>query len=298
LRSGEWVVDWLSQAKALPYGQKTKIKCCASDRSCIISHDAKGYRAWCFRCDPQTPIRFVPHGLRSISELSKIASQASTLMRSSEVRMPSDATPKLSSLGMGWLLRGGLSLDLSRKYGIMESPSLGRIALPIQSMSGKLSAVLLRSLSKDIKPKYLLKSENTHEATVFHSRRDTILPSAYAAGTTTAFDLVLTEDVLSAIRTGRHCASAALLGTAFDSGRMAAVLHPRAPSVEWYRDETAKLRLGVWLDPDKAGRAATRNLLAALRLQGHHVVDIRTERDPKYYSDNEIRSILVRHCSS
>lgn len=152
-----------------------------------------------------------------------------------------------------------------------------------------------------MKPKYLLRTENPNEPTVFRSSLDTLLPSAEAAETVHAFDTVITEDALSAIRVGRHTRTAALLGTAVDAHRLSAIVPALASStaVEWYRSENRVLRIGVWLDPDKAGRKASHRLLASLKLQGYEVADIRTEKDPKFYSDRDIRSILIaRHSSS
>ena len=292
-KGSRMTLDWLSQAKALPYGHKTKIRCCAADRSCMLSHDAKGYRAWCFRCDPQTPIRFVPHGLRTIAEIQAIRS-ATQDFKLSELKMPADAKEITSPTAMTWLLRAGLGKDLWSRYGFRESATLCRVIVPVQE-NGTLNALLLRSLSKDVKPKYILRTRNRHEACVFHSRPDTLLPTAQAAGTVDAYDIVLAEDVLSAIRIGRHAAAGALLGTAVDAERVGKLLPPRVEhsSVEWYRAESRKLRVGLWLDPDKAGRNAVRKLVASLTLQGHECMKIQTERDPKYYSDNQIRSILL-----
>jgi len=155
-------------------------------------------------------------------------------------------------------------------------------------------------VDKHQKPKYILKHKEPERAIYFSDNRTT-LPSAKAAGTHDLFDIVLTEDVLSTIRVGRHVASCSLLGTAVNVERIAELLTKlragkEVQQVEWYRTEATSLRFGLWMDPDKAGRKATRRLAHSLSMQGHKVTLIKSDKDPKLYSDNQIRSILLdRH---
>lgn len=160
-------------------------------------------------------------------------------------------------------------------------------------------------MDKHQKPKYILKHKEPERA-VFFSKPSTLLPSSKTEGTQDRFDIVLSEDVLSAIRIGRHTASCSLLGTAVNIERITEILHstaeragmlpPDRQSLEWYRDVPNALNVGVWLDPDKAGRKATRRLAHSLSMQGHKVTLIKSDKDPKLYSDNQIRSILLdRH---
>ena len=92
--------------------------------------------------------------------------------------------------------------------------------------------------------------------------------------------MVVTVDFLSAVRVGRIARKAvALLGTSANAEQLAAILK-------------GVRRIAIWLDPDKAGRTAGHKLSRTLQLQGFSVQSIRTERDPKFYSNAEIRRIL------
>lgn len=328
-------MHWLEQAKKLPYGQRTKIVCCSADRSCLITHDQKGYRAWCFRCDPQDPIRFVPHGLRSIAELSAIRLAQQTFLQtgmpsgnkqqrmSGEDYLPKDVQvdPVQWPGSMHkWLLSAGIPVAISTAYGFGYSQTLSRCVLPLKyrgissTLSGeiptsnersqRICGCLLRSLDRAIKPKYLLKHEDAENA-VFLADSSHVLPSAQNAGTLDAFDLVVTEDVLSAIRVGRHTTSGALLGTGVGAGRIQSLLgRTLLPTMDTsfamgeQTDQNHVIRIGIWMDPDNAGFKARRKLFRSLTMQGHTCTIIRSEKDPKFYSDNQIRSILLARHSS
>lgn len=155
----------------------------------------------------------------------------------------------------------------------------------------------MRSVDPLLKPKYLLISEEPERA-VFLSKTETLLPSAAPSGTLHAFDIVITEDILSAIRVGCHCKAGALLGTAVSPEKLSEILRDTGYATEqlqWYEYEAPSIRCAIWLDPDKAGAKSNRRLAHNLRMQGLQVTEIRTDKDPKYYSDTEIRSILLEH---
>jgi len=50
--------------------------------------------------------------------------------------------------------------------------------------------------------------------------------------------------------------------------------------------------VAIWLDPDVAGRRASKKFARKLGLMGAHVREIKTDKDPKFYSDQEIKEIL------
>ncbi|RZI38064.1 hypothetical protein EGT07_36105, partial [Herbaspirillum sp. HC18] len=83
----------------------------------------------------------------------------------------------------------------------------------------------------------------------------------------------------SAVRVGRiakRCV--ALLGTSANEHQLAEVRGCKS--------------IALWLDPDRPGRVAARKLERTLALQGFQTKRIRTERDPKFYSNAEIRRLL------
>lgn len=277
---------WLTQAKMLRFGQHRKIQCCASDQSMRIEHDARGYRSFCFRCKTT---QFEAHGVLSLAELKQRAVEVQSIVNTKEISLPSDMTDEMPGYAAAWLLRAGIPLSIASRYGIRYSPKLDRVVLPVYR-NGALAAYTMRSVSE--KPKYI--ERQVDEAVVFVSDRTTILEPEQAGSY--GLDLVVTEDVLSAIRVGRIVPSVALLGTAVGTPKVGALVQAAtvqdAGAVAIEAGEETKLRIGVWLDADKAGRTAARRLARRLELLGHTALRIKTEKDPKRYSNREIRSIL------
>lgn len=275
---------WLTQAKMLRFGQHRKIQHCAPDHSMRIEHNAQGYRGWCFRCKETY---FEAHGVLSLAELKQRAVDLDALVYSKEIKLPLDLTDTMPGYAAAWLLRAGIPLRIAKYYSIQYSPKLDRVVLPVYR-KGMLAAYTMRSV-KD-KPKYI--ERQVDEAVIFVSDPALILDEGQ--DTDYGLDIVITEDILSAIRVGRILASAALLGTAVGDAKVGALLETPviAEAVAKCRGKDVRPRIGIWLDADKAGRIAARRLARRLELLGHSALRIKTDKDPKRYSNREIRSIL------
>lgn len=257
---------WLGHAKTLAAGRTTRIECCATDKSLLVSNDPKGYRAYCFRCGPQG---FVAHGDFSIDVLKRRRAELA-MIHERVVKLPTDFTLDIPTSEAVWLYKAGISAALARHYRFGYSAFLRRVILPIYS-NDELQGFVARS-TINARPKYIEKMVRPSEA-VFVSDVQTVLDPI--CGT----DICITEDILSAVRVGRHVRSIALLGTSATSSQLGRVM-------------ASVRRVAVWLDPDKAGVKAGQNVSRSLRLRGYEVRVIKTARDPKYYSNREIRSIL------
>jgi hypothetical protein len=276
---------WLTQAKMLRFGQHRKIQCCASDQSMRIENDAKGYRGFCFRCKQS---KFEAHGTFSLAELRQRQTDLESVHNSTEISLPSDLTKEMPGYAAAWLLRAGIPLLLAEKYCIRYSPKLDRVVLPVYR-NGALAAYTMRSVSD--KPKYI--ERQVDEAVIFVSDPTTILEPEQAGSY--GCDIVVTEDILSAIRVGRIVPAFALLGTSVGDAKVAGLLEQTQrywSRAKGHRHEEDVLRIGVWLDSDKAGRIAARRLARRLTLQGYSVSNIKTDKDPKRYSNREIKEIL------
>lgn len=272
---------WLSVAKSLPAGRSTKIECCASDRSMLVENGIRGYRGYCFRCGANP---FEPHGEHSISEIARRNKELAEAPIASSVKLPSDFTLDIPASEATWLYKAGISAELARLYGFGWSEYFQRIVLPVYD-NGKLVGYTARS--RNGRPKYIEKTQAS-AGVVFKSRYDAVLPSAVRERYYNTLAAVFTEDILSAVRVGRNVRNAnALLGTTVDAGQLLRGLAGASVS---------KSTIAVWLDGDKAGRVGARRLRTALALQGYEVVDIRTPKDPKFYTNKEIRSILNDRC--
>jgi len=260
---------WLETAQELPLGHKTRIKCedCGtSDKSLIVNHSHKAYNAYCFRCGDNP---FEMKGELSLAELSKIKElNEDAIKQRLPLSLPEDYTTEIPLEGRLWLYSGGISESTWREYGIGYSASLRRVILPVFSNTGNLIWYQCRAVVKGQSPKYIQPSEC----------RDTILFQSNSYGKA-AERVVIVEDILSAIRVGRTNRCCSLLGTKITTAQ--------TNYLSRYTSVT------TWLDSDKAGVTGAYNVRKALQLLTS-VKNIVTEKDPKCYSDKEIKAILCQ----
>jgi hypothetical protein len=264
---------WLSFAKTLPAGRSAKIECCAADKSLMVSNDTKGYRAYCFRCGP---VGFVAHGLFNLDELKRRKAELE-MSKERVVKLPSDFTTDIPPSEAVWLYKAGISPQIAKHYKFGYSPFLRRVILPIYN-NGVLQGYTARS-TINARPKYIEKVVDT-SSTVFCSDASIQLPWPDDRLLDSIPDCVLVEDILSAVRVGRFVRCAvALLGTSLSGA--------------WARNAHVHTKISVWLDPDKAGKKGAQAISKSLGLEGYGVKIIRSDKDPKYYSNREIRRFLV-----
>lgn len=161
------------------------------------------------------------------------------------------------------------------EYSLGWSDSMQRVVIPIYSngTSADLIAVCCRSCTKAIKPKYLIKQQ--HTGTLFVSKPKCNVMQLYSSDT-----LLVAEDILSVIRLGRFARSLSILGTWVNDSFLSYVL------------EHGFKRVICWYDNDPAGYKAARSSRRKLKLMGVDVLTVRTDKDPKRYSNREIASIL------
>ena len=159
-----------------------------------------------------------------------------------------------------WVRQYGITSAEVRAYGIMYAEERGRVLLPVWWKGEKVGYQLRRIFNEDEGPKY-----------------DTRLRGGYgfmSHGTVTSNEVVIVEDILSAIKVGRTTTAIALLSTGMSSRVKEELSHYD--------------RFYLWLDMDNEQviRQAVK-LLKTLELFGS-VKLIQTEKDPKYYDDSEI----------
>lgn len=267
---------WLIRAKALPAGGTTRVTCCATDRSMLVTNDKKGYRGYCFRCGDAP---FVSHGLFSVADLER-RKQELALLQDRYVTLPKDFTTDIPTSDAVWLYRAGVGHDLAKHYGFGYSALLRRVILPVYK-SETLIGFTARSTINE-RPKYIEKMASPSEG-IFLADRSLVLPSYMEQAMDGAPDLVITEDILSAVRVGRVVRrSVSLMGTSASASQLTEALlgTPDGGTV------------AVWLDPDRAGRVARLRIARTLSLLGYNVRQIKSTQDPKRYSYREIRSYL------
>lgn len=256
--------DWLAIAKALPLGGQARTICtdgCGSDASQLVSHNDRGYSRYCFRCKEN---EFESHGLRSISLIDQ-ARMSRAITDLNDLKLPDDFTTDVPAHAALWYYRFGISAELARSYGIGYSPSLNRVVMPVYE-NGELVTMQMRAVPRDMQPKYLNPSGKNMQRCLFES--------GVSSGLT-----VITEDILSAIKVGRVVHATSILGTNMSDVRALKIAE---------NNHTAL----VWLDGDKAGIDGALHARNQLLMQNVEVHVVRTTKDPKAYSLDDIRRII------
>jgi len=262
------MMKWLEVAKELPLGHKRRIACAecgTSDKSLIVNHGSKAYNAYCFRCGDNP---FEIKGEMSLAELAHIKElNENVLKQRLPLSLPTDYSTDIPITGRLWLYSAGITESTWRENRIGYSETLERVILPVYDSRGKLIWYQCRAILKGQTPKYVQPASN-RETVLFESRHRN-----------TDKECIIVEDILSAIRIGKHCKCISLLGTKITTAQ--------TNYLSRYDNIT------TWLDSDKAGVTGAYNVRKALQLLTT-VKNIVTEKDPKCYSDKEIKEILCQ----
>lgn len=257
-------MEWHTLAENLPVGHKTRSDCdCGGGKTLIINNATKGYSCHCFRCDRN---EFVSKGTQSLEELARIRKlneEAKTTELALE--LPHDYTKEIPLHGRLWLYSNGITETVWSSYNIGYSKYLDRVILPIREKTGNLVWFQCRALNRGQEPKYLQPSGN----------RDTIL---FHAGECKGNSerIIAVEDILSAIRVGKHVQSVSILGTKITTAQA---------------NQLSNHAVTTWLDNDAAGRRGAYNIRKTLSLVTN-VTNIVTPVDPKKLTDKQIRTAL------
>lgn len=257
--------EWYAVAKQLKPGQKTRIKCCNQNSTMVVSNGHRGYSGYCFRCGSSP---FKPHGLKSIGFYRELEA-SKKFNEEADIQIPKDfiLATEMPDAACLWLLQYGITLETAASYGIGYSPSQNRVVMPVY-YDGKLTCIQARAVDNQQKPKYLNK-EHVGGHSMF-----------YAHNLNTSNYIVVTEDILSAIKVGGVAKACSILGTNM-TGIKAMRLAAEYDCVV------------IWLDGDEAGRAGAKKAQTELMMQGlEDVYIICTDLDPKELNHGTIKRQL------
>lgn len=269
-------MNWLEIAKNLPQGQHTRCDCpeCGAGtntNAAIVNHNAKYYSIFCNACDHKD---YESKGVMSLEERRRIKELNDEAMATTigPVTLPPDTSychADFSRDARMWLFKGGLTPSTWTKYGIGYSKKLERVVLPVYDTQGNLIWYQCRAILKGQKPKYLQPARDKNNIYYMSQR------------TTPCKRVVVVEDILSFIRgdnanvNDTHFFTP--LGTKLSSGQAQAL--------------AAFELVTTWLDPDKAGITGARKIRKVMSLLCD-VSNIKTELDPKCYSNKQIQDII------
>lgn len=263
--------EWLHLAQALPLGgRKTHVHSCGDGKKLLVTHKAAGYDAWCYRCNIGD---FVPKRLTMAERLAKLKAGAEA-----DRRIGSSKAPPMPAIydakewpdeAKVWAYKAGLDNDWLAWVGFYYSPDAERVVMPVLGDAGQLVFWQARGFDP-ARPKYLSPALGETEA-------KPIYKSLAFRGVPDPSKLILTEDILSAVRVGEVATGWSLLGTVL------------TPLSEAQIGKYGASEILVWLDPDEAGVKARRKIVPQLRALGLNAKAVRAELDPKLYPLEEIR---------
>lgn len=259
---------WLQVAENLPQGHKTRHDCpeCGAGtntNAAIVNHSHKGYSLYCNACGHNP---FKGKGTLSLAQLADIKALNEKASTPQVLSIPPDFQLSIPLKGRLWLYKAGITQERWEDCGIGYSPALQRVVLPVYR-DGKLVWFQSRGIHKEQSPKYIQPSLPKKGAT-FELHAD----SALDAGI-----VIIVEDILSAIRIGVQFNTVCILGTKL--------------SDEQIRRLRKFTKVITWLDGDRAGRegsAVIRKTLGLIKKVGN----IKTEKDPKSYSNKQIKQFV------
>lgn len=253
-------MQWLDVAQELPQGQHTRIDCkCGKGKTLVVNNNDKYYSAHCFRCD-YSP--YHDKGIQTLAQLAHIKQLNEVANEPIQIELPRDFTHDIPIEGRLWLYKGGISPTVWKRYGIGYSPHMQRVVLPVYDRQGTLIWLQARAVLTGQIPKYIQPA----------LPRDAIMFWAHTT-VTVSKTVVVVEDILSAIRVGRHTRCVSLLGT-----KISGVQANRLSNYD---------RVITWLDDDKAGQTGAYKIRRTLGLLTD-TQNICTRVDPKVLSNAQI----------
>lgn len=241
---------------------------CGQGDVVIVTAQLDGLSAYCFRCDEHVKLR---KELSLAEKLQAIKAREQAHSEFKRCELPRDFTPEIPPEHAVWLYKASVTKDQARKLGFGWSPGMKRIVIPVYDEFGQLAFIQARATNFPYQtPKYLNTSGANAGRVLFQTEEIT---------EDTAF-VVVTEDILSAVRCGKFGAAAALCGVSVNNSKA-------------LRLTKAKTIL-CWLDPDPAGQEGMRKLMGLLRLMHSDVRKVVSDKDPKLLSDSAIHSHIMR----
>lgn len=275
--------EWLDRAQRLPEGRSQRVShLCGEGDVLTIEHNREGYRCWCFRCNDGG---FKPHGRQALAAYINRWNEAAANYDQRTIALPRDLTiSDMPWAAARWLGAANITSRLAEQYRIGYSAEMGRVYLPVYGHRGgklRLLYYQARAVHEGQTPKYL--NPKAYKPELWFN--SSIYPGA-PGGKVLREVGVVTEDILSAIRTGqvRRCSGLSLLGTSASTWHLAQLMRFK--------------EIVIWLDPDAAGERGAKKLRDALSLAGISTSQLRTERDPKLYHHDELQEILECHLTS
>ena len=268
------IVQAYPSLEQLADGQQTKLNHdgCPAGRDTkqrlVVKRDGDVLVAWCHHCQSKGILGGDPD---KANYTRRRRQQLNRIQPVIELPQGLEYDPsKFHPLANVWLNRYGITHEERKQYGIAWSDYYGRVLLPVYMNAELVAYQLRRILPDDDGPKYL----TTRKAGVKHQLWQA---GQYVEGGV----MVLTEDILSAIKVARVANATALMGTHTPQENLEYILRFRPDVVLlWLDDDNPDVR-------DKQ-RKAYRRIRAFVPT---HIVHSHG-RDPKDHTTAEIQEVI------
>lgn len=213
---------------------------------------------WCFACQYHEPSDHIKLLEAAISE--KVKEKKET-----RVSLPATASKTIDHEGLNWLAKYGIMREEIIDNDIRWCPIRKALIFPIRDAMGRLLGYQRRNFDPSWKQKWLYCGEWNEHLHIIGSVKNSDKP------------IVIVEDIVSAIKVGRHARGLCIFGS-----------HVRTSTILRVRWLTKLLIF--WLDADKYLESIKQAKRAQIVNLPTHV--IHTEKDPKEYSDDEILNLI------
>lgn len=261
---------WMDNVGTLRPGQKKRL-----GDGHLVSFNGSEYMMYDFR--EKTAHFYKPH--LSLAERMAVIlarSEATEKARSS-IHLP-DTLAAMSNpqdwpgRARVWLHTAGFSNDVIMEHGMYWAANMQRVVIPLEMLDGS-RGWIARDVSAKPQMKYMFPLGLQRGG------------GAYFAGRHGYYEpkrVCVVEDPLSALRIAKateYTDVVCALGTSLDTHALA-TLSGRYPS------------LVTWLDPDEWGQRGASAIKRTAGRMGLATTNVVSERDPKLYTDEEIRSYI------
>jgi hypothetical protein len=239
-----------------------------SDLPLIVTRVPSGWKFYCHRCGEK--------GGRSTfnlspSEYKQWQSSRNELVQENrtvkDIELPAGFTRTIPDIGLAWLYSYDLTDEDINGFGIGYSPVLNRVIMPVYNDNNE----LVYWQGRGLRPPYI-PGKNPKYMNIKAAGRDNIYFKAQWSEEETE-TVVMVEDIISTIRVSHVMDTYGLL-YAYIPDSLVMELASKYESIIF------------WLDPDKWNRMLGR--VKRWRSFGINVRSIRSDQDPKFYTDDEI----------
>lgn len=267
--------EWYPQAQRLLIGGRTSARgdhACGDPGSLMLSREGAEMTAYCFRCGGVGKHKEREDPAVRFERMQREAQAAEFIRNSVDPPEPTWHDPsKWPPKDALWFYRMGLSPRRIKELGLYYNAESGRVVLPIREDD---QVVFWMARSQTATPKWM--GPTVKKRGLF---------AKYGQGK--GSHVVLTEDPLSAYKIGLVCEAWSLLGTKVHSRHVLQLMELGKPVVVWLDDDHSHY------SGKNQGQIAARQVIEVLRGAGLSVSNMTSPRDPKYYSQYQLREMMT-----